>query len=96
VGIHSGGLAAWWDLAFYFTSSSPVRCWNGKTSTPFEYSGALTESVLLGAPSTRFPKFPGSQRLFKEEVPLGLVSAKLGVGQAEPPWWAKGLCFGEI
>jgi len=28
---------------------------NGKTSTPFEYSGALTESVLLGPLATRFP-----------------------------------------
>ncbi len=27
----------------------------GKTSTPFEYSGALTESVLLGPLATRFP-----------------------------------------
>jgi predicted dehydrogenase len=29
---------------------------NGKTSAPFEYSGPLTESVLLGCLSTRFPK----------------------------------------
>jgi predicted dehydrogenase len=29
---------------------------NGETSTPFEYSGPLTESVLLGCLSTRFPK----------------------------------------
>ena len=29
---------------------------NGKTSTPFEYSGNLTESVLLGCLATRFPK----------------------------------------
>jgi len=29
---------------------------NGKTSTPFSYSGPLTESVLLGCLSTRFPK----------------------------------------
>ena len=28
---------------------------NGKTSTPFEFSGALTESVLLGPLATRFP-----------------------------------------
>jgi predicted dehydrogenase len=28
---------------------------NGKTSTPFAYSGPLTESVLLGCLSTRFP-----------------------------------------
>jgi predicted dehydrogenase len=27
----------------------------GKTSTPFDYSGALTESVLLGPLATRFP-----------------------------------------
>ena len=27
-----------------------------KTSAPFEYSGPLTESVLLGCLSTRFPK----------------------------------------
>jgi predicted dehydrogenase len=29
---------------------------NGKTSAPFDYSGPLTESVLLGCLSTRFPK----------------------------------------
>jgi predicted dehydrogenase len=29
---------------------------NGKTSTPFDYSGPLTESVLLGTLATRFPK----------------------------------------
>jgi predicted dehydrogenase len=29
---------------------------NGKTSTPFEYSGPMTESVLLGCLATRFPK----------------------------------------
>jgi predicted dehydrogenase len=28
---------------------------NGKTSTPFSYSGPLTESVLLGCLATRFP-----------------------------------------
>lgn len=28
---------------------------NGKTSTPFEFSGVLTESVLLGPLATRFP-----------------------------------------
>jgi predicted dehydrogenase len=29
---------------------------NGKTSTPFSYSGPLTETVLLGCLATRFPK----------------------------------------
>jgi len=29
---------------------------NDKTSAPFDYSGPLTESVLLGCLSTRFPK----------------------------------------
>jgi hypothetical protein len=29
---------------------------NGTTSTPFSYSGPLTESVLLGCLSTRFPQ----------------------------------------
>jgi predicted dehydrogenase len=29
---------------------------NGATSTPFDYSGPLTESVLLGCLATRFPK----------------------------------------
>jgi predicted dehydrogenase len=29
---------------------------NGKTSTPFAYSGPLTEAVLLGCLATRFPK----------------------------------------
>ncbi len=29
---------------------------NGKTSTPFDYSGPLTEAVLLGCLSTRFPQ----------------------------------------
>jgi predicted dehydrogenase len=29
---------------------------NGRTTTPFDYSGPLTESVLLGCLSTRFPK----------------------------------------
>jgi hypothetical protein len=29
---------------------------NDKTSTPFSYAGLLTESVLLGCLSTRFPK----------------------------------------
>jgi predicted dehydrogenase len=29
---------------------------NGKTSTPFDYSGRLTESVLLGCLATRFPQ----------------------------------------
>lgn len=29
---------------------------NGQTSTPFSYSGPLTEAVLLGCLSTRFPK----------------------------------------
>ncbi len=28
---------------------------NGKTSAPFEYSGPMTESVLLGCLATRFP-----------------------------------------
>ena len=28
---------------------------NGKTSAPFDYSGPLTEAVLLGCLSTRFP-----------------------------------------
>jgi hypothetical protein len=28
---------------------------NGKTSAPFDYSGPLTESVLLGCLATRFP-----------------------------------------
>jgi hypothetical protein len=28
---------------------------NGKTSTPFDFSGPLTESVLLGPLATRFP-----------------------------------------
>jgi len=28
---------------------------NAKTSTPFDYSGPLTESVLLGPLATRFP-----------------------------------------
>jgi hypothetical protein len=28
---------------------------NGQTSTPFDFSGALTESVLLGPLATRFP-----------------------------------------
>src|SRR5262249_38602712 len=29
---------------------------NGKTSAPFDYSGPLTEVVLLGCRATRFPK----------------------------------------
>jgi hypothetical protein len=29
---------------------------NGKTTTSFDYSGPLTEAVLLGPLSTRFPK----------------------------------------
>ena len=29
---------------------------NGKTTTSFDYSGPLTESVLLGPLATRFPK----------------------------------------
>jgi predicted dehydrogenase len=29
---------------------------NGRTSTPFDYSGPLTESVLLGCLATRFPQ----------------------------------------
>ncbi len=29
---------------------------NGTTSTPFSYSGPLTESVLLGCLATRFPR----------------------------------------
>ncbi len=29
---------------------------NGKTSTSFDYSGPLTEAVLLGPLATRFPK----------------------------------------
>src|SRR5262249_46221877 len=29
---------------------------NGRTSTSFDYSGPLTESVLLGCLSTRFPQ----------------------------------------
>ena len=29
---------------------------NGRTSTPFDYAGPLTESVLLGCLATRFPK----------------------------------------
>ena len=29
---------------------------NGKTSTSFDYSGPLTESVLLGCLATRFPE----------------------------------------
>jgi hypothetical protein len=28
---------------------------NGRTSAPFDYAGPLTESVLLGTLSTRFP-----------------------------------------
>ena len=33
---------------------------NGKTSAPFDYSGPLTESVLLGCLATRFPRRPWS------------------------------------
>ena len=29
---------------------------SGKTSTPFDYAGPLTESVLLGPIATRFPQ----------------------------------------
>jgi hypothetical protein len=29
---------------------------NGRTSTSFDYSGPLTESVLLGCLATRYPK----------------------------------------
>jgi hypothetical protein len=29
---------------------------NGQTSAPFDYAGPLTEAVLLGCLSTRFPK----------------------------------------
>jgi len=29
---------------------------NGQTTTPFSYSGPLTETVLLGCLATRFPK----------------------------------------
>jgi predicted dehydrogenase len=45
---------------------------NGKTSTPFAYSGPLTESVLLGCLATRFP-----------ETTLELDAANLRVTNSE-------------
>jgi hypothetical protein len=41
-----GGFAGWFAEA---------ALGNAKTSAPFDYSGLLTESVLLGPPATRFP-----------------------------------------
>ena len=59
---------------------------NGQTSAPFAYSGPLTEVVLLGCLSTRFPKttlewnaadmkitnVEGSRRVRAEAVPQGV------------------------
>ena len=39
-----------------FSSVEAAVTGNGKTTTPFDYSGPLTEAVLLGPLATRFPK----------------------------------------
>ena len=40
----------------HWTQFAEACCGNGKTSAGFEYSGPLTETVLLGGVATRFPK----------------------------------------
>ena len=40
---------------------------NGKTSAPFDYSGPLTESVLLGCLATRFPNTTARMGLNENE-----------------------------
>ena len=54
---------------------------NGKTSAPFDYSGPLTESVLLGCLATRFPKTT------LEWDPVGVESHQCQRGQrvCSPP-----------
>jgi predicted dehydrogenase len=63
----------------------------GKTSTPFEYSGALTESVLLGPLATRFPnttlEWNGPKAKFRNSQEAnGFLSRKYRAG-----WSVKGL-----
>ena len=71
------------------TSSCPIRVatttilqfveacrGNGKTSAPFDYSGPLTESVLLGCLATRFPG----------------DDARMGPGRAESHQCQRGQC----
>jgi hypothetical protein len=50
---------------FQYPALPPINHWtsfaeacrgNGKTSANFDYSGPLTEAVLLGGVATRFPK----------------------------------------
>ena len=50
---------------------------NGKTSAPFDYSGPLTESVLLGCLATRFPK----------------TDARMGPDEAESHERQRGQCL---
>ena len=64
---------------------------NQKTSTPFDYSGPLTEAVLLGPLATRFPKatleWHGGKLKFGNSPEAGnLVSRQYRSG-----WRVKGL-----
>jgi predicted dehydrogenase len=43
------------DSSDHYLEFADAVLGNGKTSAPFEYAGALTESVLLGPLATRFP-----------------------------------------
>jgi len=58
---------------------------NAKTSTPFDYSGPLTESVLLGPLATRFPnttlEWNGAKAKFKNsEEANGFIRRKYRAG----------------
>jgi hypothetical protein len=63
---------------------------NGKTSTPFDYSGPLTESVLLGPLATRFPnttlQWHGAKAKFSEAAANAFLRRKYREG-----WSVKGL-----
>ena len=64
---------------------------NGKTTTPFDYSGPLTESVLLGPAATRFPKttleWNGAKGKFRNSEEANQVVRR----QYRTGWRVKGL-----
>lgn len=63
---------------------------NGKTSTPFDYSGPLTEAVLLGPLATRFPnstlEWNGAKARFDQKAANEFLRRKY-----RPGWSVSGL-----
>jgi predicted dehydrogenase len=60
----------------------------GKTSTPFDYSGPLTEAVLLGPLATRFPnttlQWHGAKARFSEAAANAFLRRKYRAGWSVP------------